>query len=129
MERGMRIGVEATSLLGPRSGVGHMASQVIDALVTLDEGVRIVLFPMSLRRGGRVREVVSDSPRIEVARGRIPGRVADAVWSRVEWPPAELFCGALDVFWGPNYFMPPLIKAAGVLSVLDLSFIKVPETC
>ncbi len=125
----MRVGIEATSFLGPRSGVGYMASQTVEALVTLDEGVHVVLFPLSLRRGARARDVVGEHPRIEVARSRLPGRVADAVWSRVDWPPAELFCGALDVFWGPNFMLPPLVKAAGVLSVLDLSFIHVPQTC
>lgn len=59
----------------------------------------------------------------------MPGRVAAAIWSRAEWPPAELFCGSLDVFWGPNFVLPPLVKAAGVVTIHDLAFVKVPETC
>ncbi len=125
----LRIGVEATSLIGPRSGVGYTTSSIVEALVTLDEGVEITLFPISLRRGGRVKHSVADHPRIKVARARMPGRVAARVWSRVEWPPAELFCGSLDVFWGPNFVLPPLVKAAGVLTVHDLAFVKVPDTC
>src|SRR5438477_13211468 len=105
MEHGMRIGVEATSLLGPRGGAGHTTASVTDALVTLDEGVRVVLFPLRVGHGARVMDDIASSPRIEVVRGRPPFRVADAVWSRLEWPPAELFCGALDVFWGPNFFL------------------------
>src|SRR5436305_1192653 len=129
MERGMHVGIEATSLLDPRSAVGHGTSAIVDALITLDEGVRVVLFPLKVRHGGRVRANLADSPRIEVARGRLPQRLAEKIWSRVEWPPAELFCGALDVFWGTNYVLPPLVKAAGVVSVHDLSFVQVPETC
>jgi glycosyltransferase involved in cell wall biosynthesis len=127
--QGLRIGVDATSLIGPRSGVGQTTASIVEALVTLDEGVDITLFPISLRRGGWVRHAVTPHSRIRVARSRMPGRVAAAVWSRVEWPPAELFCGPLDVFWGPNFVLPPLVKAAGVITVHDVAFIDVPETC
>jgi glycosyltransferase involved in cell wall biosynthesis len=128
MQRGMAVGVEASSLLGPRSGSGQVTSQIVEALVTLDEGVRVVLLPLKIRHGGRAR-VAAEHPRIEVARSRLPRRIADAVWAKTEWPPVEMFCGAVDVFWGPDYVLPPLLKAAGVLSVNDLSFVRVPELC
>ncbi len=129
MSQGLRVGVEATSLIGPLSGVGYTTSSIVEALVTLDEGVDITLFPISLRRGGWVRHAFEPHPRIKVARSRMPGRVAAAVWSRVEWPPAELFCGPLDVFWGPNFVLPPLVKAAGVVTVHDVAFVDMPQTC
>ncbi len=125
----MIVGVEATSLIGPRSGVGHTTASIVEALVGIDEGIEVVLLPISLRRGGWVRDAVPDHPRIRVARNRLPAKVANFIWSRAEWPPAELFCGAIDVFWGPNFILPPLVKAAGVVTVHDLAFIKVPETC
>jgi glycosyltransferase involved in cell wall biosynthesis len=109
--------------------VGHTTASIVEAMVGIDEGVEIVLLPISLRRGGWVREAVPPHPRIRVARNRLPAKVANWIWSRAEWPPAELFCGALDVFWGPNFILPPLVKAAGVITVHDLAFIKVPETC
>jgi hypothetical protein len=40
---GLKIGVEATSLIGHRSGVGHTTKSIIEALVTLDEGVEVTL--------------------------------------------------------------------------------------
>lgn len=125
----MIVGVEATSLIGPRSGVGHTTASIVEALVGIDEGIEVVLLPISLRRGGWVRDAVPDHPRIRVARNRLPAKVANFIWSRAEWPPAELFCGAIDVFWGPNFILPPLVKAAGVITIHDLAFIKVPETC
>lgn len=51
------------------------------------------------------------------------------VWSRATWPPAELFCGAVDVFWAPNFLVPPLVKAAGVMTIHDLAFVRMPEAC
>ncbi len=129
MPDGLRIGVEATSLIGPRSGVGHTTASIVEALVTLDEGVEITLLPISLRRGSWVRHSIPHHPRINVARNRLPARVAHWIWSRAEWPPAELFCGKLDVFWGPNFLLPPLVRAAGVLTVHDIAFVRMPETC
>jgi glycosyltransferase involved in cell wall biosynthesis len=123
------VGVEATSLIGPRSGVGHTTASIVEALVGIDEGIEVVLLPISLRRGSWARDAVPDHPRIRVARNRLPAKVANFIWSRAEWPPAELFCGKIDVFWGPNFILPPLVKAAGVITVHDLAFIKVPETC
>lgn len=129
MQASLRVGVEATSLIGPRSGVGHTTASIVDALVTLDEGVEITLLSISLRGAGHVRGAFGDHPRIRAARSRIPARLATRIWSRVEWPPAELFCGPLDVFWGPNFLLPPLVKAAGIVTVHDLAFVKVPEAC
>src|SRR5688572_14570483 len=129
MADGLRIGVEATSLIGPRSGVGHTTASIVEALVTLDEGVEITLLPISLRRGSWVRHSIPPHPRISVARNRLPARVANWIWSRTEWPPAELFCGKLDVFWGPDFLLPPLVRAAGVLTVHDIAFVRMPETC
>ncbi|MEX2393537.1 MAG: glycosyltransferase family 1 protein, partial [Actinomycetota bacterium] len=126
---GVRIGVEATSLIGHRSGVGNTTRSIVDALVTLDEGVEVVLFPISFRRGNWVRHALPPHPRITVARNRLPAKVANFVWSRAEWPPAELFCGKIDVFWGPNFILPPLVKAAGVVTVHDVAFVDAPETC
>ncbi len=34
------VGVEATSLIGPRSGVGHTTASIVEALVGIDEGDR-----------------------------------------------------------------------------------------
>ena len=126
------IGVEATSLIGPRSGVGHTTASIVEALVDAGRRRRDHALPDQSppRRLGASFDACRAHPRMQVA--RVPG-CPDAsppqVWSRVEWPPAELFCGPIDVFWGPNFLLPPLVKAAGVVTVHDLAFVDVPETC
>ncbi len=122
----MDVGVDATSLVGPRSGVGQTAFGLIEALVQLDEGLEVVALPIGARSGAKVRRALPQHPHVRSVRA-IPSRVVDSVWSRTEWPPAELFCGRLDVFWGPNVFVPPLVKAAGVATIHDLAFIEAPE--
>ena len=126
----MIVGVEATSLIGPRSGVGYTAASVVEALVRIDEGLEVVLLPVTVRGAGRPRhEQFGDHPRIRVARARLPARVVAKVWSRADWPPAELFCGSVDVFWGPNFLLPPLVRAAGVVTIHDLAFVHMPSMC
>lgn len=125
----MKVGIEATSLLGPRSGVGHSTASLVEALVEIDPSLEIVLLPLSLRGAGRLARVAPSHPRITSLGLRVPARVAHGAWKRLNWPPAELLCGAVDVFHGPNFLLPPVVKAAGVLTVHDLAFVRVPETC
>jgi glycosyltransferase involved in cell wall biosynthesis len=122
----LQIGVDATSLAGPRSGVGQTAYCLIEALVQVDEGLELVAMPIGSRTGRKVRRALPHRPHVRAVRA-VPRQVADLVWSRAEWPPAELFCGHLDVFWGPNVSLPPLVKAAGVATIHDLAFIEAPE--
>lgn len=127
---GLRVGVEATSMIGPRSGVGHTTASLVDALVGTDEGIEIVLFPVTVRGGSQLtRDPGLQHPRVRVVRTRLPARAMAWVWSRATWPPAELFCGSVDVFWAPNFLLPPLVKAAGVMTIHDLAFVRMPEAC
>jgi glycosyltransferase involved in cell wall biosynthesis len=124
----LRVGVDATSMVGTRSGVGYTTSSLVDALVGVDEGIEVVLLPVTVRGAGKLRAGI-DHPRVRVVNTRLPARAMSGLWTHADWPPAELFCGPLDVFWGPNFVLPPLVKAAGVLSIHDLAFVRMPEAC
>jgi glycosyltransferase involved in cell wall biosynthesis len=103
---------------------------MVDAFVGADEGIEVVLLPVTVRGAGTLsRDPIANHPRVRVVRTRLPARTATWVWSRATWPPAELFCGSVDVFWGPNFLLPPLVKAAGVMTVHDLAFVRMPEAC
>jgi glycosyltransferase involved in cell wall biosynthesis len=125
----MRICLEATSLLGSRSGVGHTTALLARALVERDGGVEVVLFPLSGRGGASLPRVTPRHPRIRALAARIPASVMLPIWRHISWPPAELFAGPMDVFHGTNYVLPPLRSAAGVVTIHDLSFVRMPETC
>jgi len=125
----MRVCLEATSLLAHRSGVGHTTAELARALVNADPDVEVSLLPLSARGSGRLRSVAPQHPRIRALRARVPARLTSWIWQRSTWPPAELFCGAVDVFHGPNFLLPPLLKAAGVVTIHDLAFVRIPEAC
>lgn len=124
----MRVCLEATSLVGRRTGVGHTTAELAGALVAADPDVQVALLGITLRGAGRLKRVAPVHPRIEVVRSRLPARGSSWVWSHTGWPPAELFCGAADVFHGPNFVLPPLLKAAGVLTIHDIGFVHHPDT-
>lgn len=125
----MKVCIEATSMLGRRSGVGHTTASLVEALVDADQELEIVLLPVSARGAGGLRRAAPVHPRVTVLRTRVPARLTSWVWQRSTWPPAELFSGGVDVFHGPNFMLPPLLKAAGVVTIHDLAFQVVPETC
>ena len=59
---------------------------------------------------------------------RLPSRVLAPMWARSTFPPIEVLTGRIDVFHAGNYVLPPLWRAAGVVTVHDLSFLRYPET-
>ncbi|MCW2666806.1 MAG: glycosyl transferase, group 1, partial [Frankiales bacterium] len=65
---------------------------------------------------------------VRVAARPAPARGLQAAWSRAEWPPVELLAGRTDVFHATNFVLPPLRRARGVVTVHDLTYLRVPET-
>ena len=50
-------------------------------------------------------------------------------WHRARLPlPADLLAGGASVFYSPDFALPPLARARGVVTIHDLSFLTHPET-
>lgn len=121
----MRVGIDATPLLGVRTGVGRYVEHLIAALAA-DPNDELVATAFTLRgRGG----LPAALPPPVAARARpVPARLLQALWSRAELPPVEWLSGRLDVFHATNFVLPPLHRAAGVVTVHDLSYLRTPDT-
>ena len=61
-------------------------------------------------------------PGAEIVDRRVPGRLLHLLWHRPEWPPVEWLAGRADVVHGTNFVLPPLRRAAGVLTVNDVPY-------
>jgi glycosyltransferase involved in cell wall biosynthesis len=120
----VRIALDATPLLGQRSGVGNYVRGLVDGLAQLDEGPEVLLTLFSVRGAvpGPVPRRTRPAPR------RAPARLLRRTWARWSWPPAELLTGRVAVFHGTNFVVPPLARAAGVVTVHDLAYLRYPET-
>ena len=79
----MRISLDATPLLGRRTGIGHYTAQLLAALARGDDELVATAFTFRGRGGLEV-------PRgVQVAARPAPARLLQAAWARLEWPPVE----------------------------------------
>ena len=121
------VGLDATPLLGQRTGVGHYTAGLVDALAGLAEPPELVLVPFTWRGADGLRAPAG----ARVAHRRAPARLLQAAWARTELPPVEwLAPGAgrsLDLFHATNFVAPPARRAAVVVTVHDLTFLHATE--
>ena len=124
----MRVGLDATPLIGARTGVGRYVEHLLTELTTLPvtPGLDLVATAFTLRGAGGLAALVP--PGVAVRHRPAPARALQAAWLRADTPPAEWLTGRLDVFHGTNFVLPPLRRAGGVVTVHDLSYLRFPET-
>jgi glycosyltransferase involved in cell wall biosynthesis len=125
----VRVGLDATPLLGPRTGVGRYVAGLAGALATLagPEPEELALVPFSWRGTRDLPGVAPGGPRVRHGRRRAPARLLQAAWARLPWPPVEWLSGPVEVFHGTNFVAPPTRRAATVVTVHDLTYLRSPE--
>ena len=118
----MRIGLDATPLLGRRTGIGHYVAQLLAALAKGDDELVATAFTFRGRGGLEV-------PRgVRVASRPAPAQLLQQAWAHLEWPPAELLSGSCDIFHATNFVLPPLARARGVVTIHDLAYLHLTGT-
>ena len=124
----MLITLDATPLLGPRTGIGRYVENLVRELPAaavrrgLAADVRVTTWTA---RGARL----SDLPRGVAQVGpRVPARMLRECWRRTAFPPIELLVGRTDVFHGTNFVSPPTSSAREVVTVHDLTYALHAET-
>lgn len=123
----MRVGLDATPLLGTRTGVGRYVEHLLGALVPLAAqagDVDLLATAFSLRGLRRLPAAVPAG--VPTAARPFPANALQRLWSRGDLPPVEALTGRVDVFHGTNFVLPPLARARGVLTVHDLAFLTMP---
>lgn len=122
----LRVAVDATPLLGVRSGIGVVTALLIEALAARSD-LRVMAYAVS-RRGHR--DVVDHlPPGVAVIDHPMPDRPLHLLWDRVGRPSIERWTGVVDVVHGTNYQVPPARGAARVVTVNDLAIVRFPELC
>src|SRR5437868_1329053 len=149
----MRIGIDVSAAVNQRAGIGRYARGVLSAMAALRTRDWVLEVspcpnvcphppPPSPSRGEGEYDV-SPLPRTgrgaggegnpRFARGRrvqlpVSERSLWIAWQRFRLPlPPDLLAPGLDVFYTPDFPLPPLAHAPGVCTVHDLSFITVPQ--
>ncbi|MCU0309427.1 MAG: glycosyltransferase family 4 protein [Acidimicrobiales bacterium] len=123
----MRLAVDATPLLGPRTGVGTFTAEVLGHLAQKGPDLRVVAFGLTWR--GRHDLTALTPPGVATVRRPMAARPLREAWRRFDVPPIEWWTGAIDVVHGPNFVVPPTRRAARVVTVHDLTCVRFPEMC
>ncbi|MCW2491420.1 MAG: glycosyl transferase group 1 [Frankiales bacterium] len=119
----LRVALDATPLAGERTGIGRYVEHLLDELA-VTEGVSVRAAAFTLR-GRSVLSALPDGVR--GVHRPVPARLLHRSWLRSDLPPAEWVMGRADVVHGTNFVLPPPRRAAGVLTVHDLSYLRFPE--
>jgi glycosyltransferase involved in cell wall biosynthesis len=120
----MRVGLDATPLIGQRSGVGNYVHGLLGGLAAVEPRPDMLLTLFSIRGSvpGPLPAGSRPAPR------RAPARLLRRTWSRWAWPPVELLTGRVDAFHGTNFVLPPLARSGGLVTVHDLAYLKYAHT-
>ena len=122
----MRLAVDATALLGARTGVGVVTNELL-ARLGRDPDVDVVAYAVTWRGRGDLAALLPAGVR--AGSRPMAARPLRAAWVRADVPPIEWWTGPIDVVHGPNYVVPPTRAAAQLVSVHDLTFVHHPELC
>ena len=125
----MKVALDATPLLGPRTGVGRYVAGLAEALAGLagPEPESVALVPFSWRGTGDLAAAAPSGPRVRLGRRRAPARLLQTAWGRLPLPPVEWLSGQVDVFHATNFVAPPTRRAATVVTIHDLTYLRFPE--
>jgi glycosyltransferase involved in cell wall biosynthesis len=120
----VRVAVDLTSFLTPRTGVGVFATEIVERLARRDD-VELTAFAVTWRGRGRLAELVP--PGVAVVDRPMPARPLRELWKRTDLPRVDAWLGrGHDVVWGPNFVVPPT-RAAALVTVHDLTPVRFPQ--
>ena len=119
-----RIAIDYTAAVRQGGGIGRYTRGLVHALAEMplhDEFVLLV--------AGKGKDPELESPAFRVCNIPIDERYTNILWhrARLPIPRVDWFTGPLDIFHSPNFVLPPVGHARTVLTIHDLSFLRVPH--
>ena len=122
----LRLAIDATPLLGTRTGIGRFAARLIEGLAG-EADVAISAYAVTWRGRGTLASLLP--PGVRHNWRPMPARMLHRMWRHRAGPAIEWRTGAVDVVHGTNYVVPPARRAQRVVSVHDLTTVHFPEMC
>jgi glycosyltransferase involved in cell wall biosynthesis len=125
----VRILVDYRPALRERTGVGEFVHELVKALSEQskrDRNDRIAIFSSSWK-DRPAPSIAFEMPSVEVVDVRIPVRALVWSWNRMEWPPVDWLAGTHDVVHSQSPLLIPTARAAQVVTVHDLDFLRHPD--
>lgn len=122
-----RIGIDYTPAYEQGGGIGRYVRELVSALTFIDTDTDYRLFVSGVHEQKLPQSLAENfiwKPT------KISPQWFARLWHRTRLPfPVELFTGQLDLFHATDFVLPPTLPTTKtLLTVHDLSFVKVPET-
>ncbi len=124
----MRIGIDASSILPEKTGVGYYTVNLLRNLLALDHENQYVIFLNSYTRSLPDASILKQ-PNVTIKQFHVPGPLLINLWRYLHAPPIELFLGKLDLFHSASTYVPPQLAGFRIATVYDLYFLMHPEDC
>jgi glycosyltransferase involved in cell wall biosynthesis len=129
----LNIGIDYTPAYEQGGGIGRYVRELIDALVNENTGndeAEYRLFVAGYRPDKPLSLFTQTGSRVLWRTSRIPPVWYARIWHRARLPlPVQLWTGRLDLFHATDFTLPPTLpKTRTLLTVHDLSFVRVPES-
>lgn len=120
----MHVCIDVQSAITLNTGVGRYTRQLVEHLGPLagTDQLQAVYFDF------KGKALPFSVPGITATPVRwCPGRIAQNAWKWLNWPPYQVFSGRADLFHFPNFIRPPLSTGKSVVTIHDVSFLRMPE--
>lgn len=121
----IRVAVDATPLLGARTGVGVFTHALLRGLGQHPD-VEVTGFPVSVSGRAQLRDLLP--PGVAARTPPLPARALHRRWQHHDSPRLDRLVGRPELVHGPNFVVPPA-RAARVATVHDLTTVRFPELC
>lgn len=119
----MKVLLDYRPALRARTGVGEYVHRTALALAdTAAPGAEVAVFSSSWKD-----RLSPPGPGLLTRDARIPVRLLNWAWHRLEWPPIERLAGPVDVVHSPTPLLIPAARAAQVVTIHDLFFLDHPD--
>ncbi len=124
------VGIDVTSALSQRAGIGRYTRELVSALVRKDKSTEYLLFSASQPSWDLLASRMPPDSNVRYKQSLFNERWLYRIWYRLRLPvPVQLFTGHIDLFYSPDFVLPPVRNdIPTVLTVHDLSFVHYPET-
>lgn len=124
--RRVRVLVDYRPALRARTGLGEYVHELAGALQRTDPAPDLTVFTASWR--DRLTAATARAwPRARVVDRRLPVGLLRWAWHHTGWPPIEWLAGPHDVVHSPTPLRLPARRAAQVVTIFDLHFLRHPE--
>jgi len=122
----MKICIDIRSFLIPKTGVGHYTNNLIHSLLKIDPHNEYHLFYFNFFRKKHNFNFPAPNSFLREIK-LIPGRACNFIWRYLDYPKIDSLLGTMDLFHFPNFTSVPNKAGKNIITIHDLSFIRLPQ--